>query len=310
MHRTLLFSLSLAIWAIAAPTVAQTSILLADDSRPARVTVSWPTRDQKTVTHTGDRPYQSSAQKKPFAPNIDVYIGLGGTRLGKGLADPKGATLLVGLYKQEAKKPFFQDIADNASITITLDKVFMNQPASPRDQTAMMHLRYMPEDLKACGLSGDARNLFNTRDPKDPIIEKATGNSVRAGCLDGKDPSHGSVLTKVEPDGSLTLTLTFPYPLLRHTQDPYQRTNPGGFFEPNHFHFEIELLPATPAKPVDKPVPSHPADPPPPHPEPAEPKPANPSTTPRHPLALISNPTRDPLCPNNQPACPRPPNAP
>ncbi len=267
----------LAIWgllAVLSPDPTHAQILLADDSRPARISVSWPTRDGKTAQYTGERLYQSSAQKSPLAPNLDAYAGLGGTRLNKGLASPKGAVLLVGLYKQDAKQPLFANIADNASITITLDHVFMNHPASPRHESAMMHLRYMMDDLKACGLSGDARNLFNTVDPKDPIIEKASGGSVRPGCLDGQGADHGRVEASVEADGSLTIKATFPYALLRHTKDPYQRTNPGGFFEPNHFHLEVEVLPA--ADVSGKPDPTSPPskeEPAPADPVPSAPKP-------------------------------------
>ena len=243
MTKLLRAILGLALYGIAgAPGFAQTSILLADGTKEPRVRISWPTKEG-AIEVSGHRAYQSPAQKAPIGPNIDCYVALGGTRLNKGMADANGAVVLVGLYKQDASKPFFAGIKDRGVVTISLTGIFMNQPAVPKPETAMMHLKYMMEDLKACGLSGDARNLFNTSDPKDPIIERATGGSVRAGCLDGKGADHGSVATKVEADGSISITLTVPYALLRHTQDPYQRTNPGGFFEPNHFHLEVELLP-------------------------------------------------------------------
>jgi hypothetical protein len=232
---------------------AQTPILLADDSKTPSVSVSWPARDGKKVELKGERRFQSAAQKSSLGPNIDCYVALGGTRLNRGLANPAGAVVLVGLYKKDASKPFFQDIADNAAVTISLRGVFMTQPAVPQPKTAMMHLRYMLEDLQACGLSGNARNLFNTSDPEDPILAKTSGGSVRPGCLDGKGADHGSVEAQAEADGSVSVTFTVPYALLRHTQDPYQRTNPGGFFEPNHFHVEIELLPkkAEETRPVE-----------------------------------------------------------
>lgn len=260
------------LWAtgwITTQALAQPSILLADDARPAHVAVSWTTQDGKTISLEGDRGYKSAAQKTPLGHNVECYVALGGTRLNKGLGHPDGAGVLVGLYKLDAKKPFFADIAENATITMKLDHVFMNQPVVPRPQTVLMHLRYMMEDLQACGLSGNARNLFNTADPEDPIKDRTLGASARLGCLDGKGDDHGSVDAKTEADGSVTLTIKFPYPLLRHTEDPYKRTKPGGFFEPNHFHIEIELLPkavadkltdskppATPdtGKSVDKPI--------------------------------------------------------
>ena len=157
--------------AAAAGARAQPSILLADDSRDPHVKVSWPTRDGKTITIEGDRRYQSSAQKKDLGRGIDCYVALGGTRLNKGLGNARGAGVLVGLYKADTKKPFFENIAENAVITVTLDSVFMNQPVRPRPESVLMHVRYMLEDLVACGLSSNGRNLVNTADPDDPIKE-------------------------------------------------------------------------------------------------------------------------------------------
>jgi hypothetical protein len=247
MNATRLILSVLCLVAASTASLAQTTILLADDSKTPSVRVSWPTRDGKVTELKGDRRFQSAAQKAPLGPNLDCYVALGGTRLGKGLADPSGAVVLLGLYKKDPAKPLFENIADNAAVAISLRGVFMNRPAVPRPKTAMMHLKYMLEDLKACGLSGNARNLFNTADPEDPVIARAAGGSVRPGCLDGKGPEHGSVEATTEADGSVSITFIVPYALLRHTQDPYQRTNPGGFFEPNHFHVEIELVPK-PAK--------------------------------------------------------------
>lgn len=253
--RLIVFLIALAAAVIPPASLAQTTILLADDTKTPRVEVSWPTRDGKVTELKGERRFQSSAQKSTLGPNLDCYIALGGTRLGKGMADPNGAVVLVGLYKKDATKPLFENIADNASVTVALRGIAMSKPAVPRPKTAMMHLRYMLSDLQACGLSGNARNLFNTYDPDDPIIAKAAGGSVRPGCLDGKKPDHGSVETKVEADGTISIKFIVPYALLRHTQDPYQRTNPGGFFEPNHFHAEVELVPkaATEATPETEP---------------------------------------------------------
>lgn len=244
---------STAIWAILlAPLIAlgQHDILLADDFTMPKVTVAWPTHDGNEVTFSGERRYQSSAQRRELAPNIDVYVGLGGTRLDRGKADRRGAVVQVGLYKQDPGKPFFRNIREGAVITIRLDRVVMNRPAKPVPRTALVHMRYMLEDLQACGLGGEARNLILTADKQDPVLPTYNELSARPGSLDGSSADAGKVETRVEQDNSISLTLTLPYALLRHTQDPYQRTTPGGFFEPNHFHFEIELMPtdAAPAR--------------------------------------------------------------
>lgn len=253
----------LAIWAslLAAATAhAQHDILLADDLKLPRVCVTWPMRGGEVAKYSGERRYESSAQKRALAPNIDVYVGLGGTRLDRGKADRRGAVVQVGLYKQDAGKPFFQNVADGAAVTISLERVFMNRSAVSMPRTALVHMRYMLEDLQACGLGGEARNLILTSDKQDPVLPTYSELSARPGSLDGSTPDSGKVEVRTEPDGAISLTLTLPYALLRHTQDPYQRTTPGGFFEPNHFHFEIELMPVEPAAAPESPGEKAPAD--------------------------------------------------
>lgn len=233
------------------PASAQTPLLLADDTKQPHVTISWPTKDGKTVTLEGDRPYRSPGDKAPIGKNVECYVALGGTRLDRGQANGKGAIVRVGLYKIDTAKPFFEDIAGDGVVTIKLDRVFMNQPASPRPKTGMMHLRYMLDDLKACGLDAKARNLFVTVDPQDAIQKGVAPDSGRFGALDGRGTDHGSFAASVEADGSTSMVLKFPYSILRHTKDPNQRTQPGTFFEPQHFHAEMELLPKAMAEEQD-----------------------------------------------------------
>jgi hypothetical protein len=221
----------------------EASILLADDAHRPHVVISWPTRDGKTVTLEGERAWRSPGDKSLLGKNVECYAALGGTRLEKGAGHPKGAIVRVGLYKADAKKPFFEDIADDATITITLDHIVMNQPATPRLKTGLMHMKYMQSDLVACGLDGTARNLLNTSDPEDPLAKVVVPGTARPGSLDGQGKDHGAFQARTEADGSVTVTVTFPYVLLRHIKDPSQRTNPGGFFEPQHFHVEMELIP-------------------------------------------------------------------
>jgi hypothetical protein len=178
-----------------------------------------------------------------------VYVALGGTRLDRGRGHPDGASVRCGLYKRDPKKPFFRDIKDGSSITITLSGIRMNQAVRPNERTGLMHLKYMMSDLDACGIDSTGRNLFVSVDPEDPLKESVTSGSGRFGWLDGAE-GHGSAKAEVLGDGSVTLTFSVPYALLRHTRDPEQRTAPGTFFEPQHFHVEMELMPAaTPLTP-------------------------------------------------------------
>lgn len=218
-------------------------ILLADDAHPPRVTVSWTVRGGETTTLSGERKYQSPGEKTRLGANIDCYVALGGVRLDKAAADPDGAVIRVGLYKADAKKPFFEGLADDAVVTIRLDGVRLNQGAVARPKTGLMHLRYMLDDLTTCGISADGRNQYLTASKDDKAIGTVLPESARPGVLDGEGKGHGSITTETASDGSSTVTFKFPYALLRHQKDPSQRTTPGAFFEPQHFHCEVEFLP-------------------------------------------------------------------
>ena len=154
---------------------------------------------------------------------------------------------------------FFENIAENADITVTLGNLKMSRSAEAQAKTGLIHLRYMLSDLASCGIDSSGRNLLVTADPQDPLKESYGPESTRLGGLDGQDKPgerHGSVTEVVNADGTSTVTFRIPYTLLRHIKDPYQRTTPGGFFEPQHFHVEIEFLPTDPPKPA---APSAPA---------------------------------------------------
>lgn len=239
-----LHGIALVVGAVAAGVALgqEPKSLMADTGRTPRVTVSWPTQDGQTVKLEGERDYRSAADASALGKNVTCYVALGGTRLDKGFGDPHGAILRVGLYKKDAKELFFEGIAEGGEVVITLDHVWMNQPVEARPATGLMHERYMLGDLTACGLDGNARNLIVTADPEDPIKARVQLESARFGGLDGVGPEHGRVEAKVEKDGSVTMTVRFPYPLLRHVKDPYLRTKPGAFFEPQHFHVEMEVV--------------------------------------------------------------------
>ncbi|MFN0133834.1 MAG: hypothetical protein ACKVW3_15055 [Phycisphaerales bacterium] len=219
--------------------------LLADTTRPPTVEVSWPTHD-KTIAVKGERQYKAPSGKSSLGHNIDCYVALGGTRLDKGQGSPDGAIVRVGLYKKDIAKPFFHDIKPGSSISISLRQIAMSHPAVARPNSALMHLRYGLTDLKNCGLDPTARNLYIFADPEDPVIRLVQADSLRPDALDGKSPDHGTVAASADDDGTVSFTITFPYALLRHLRDPYQRSDPGTFFEPQHFHVEVELLPKPP----------------------------------------------------------------
>jgi hypothetical protein len=119
--------------------------------------------------------------------------------------------------------------------------VKMNRVVRPRPETGLMHLKYLMGDLESCGLDGNARNLLVTADPKDPLEELTLPGMGRFGGLDW-EAGHGSMMAKVEAGGTVTMEAKFPYAMLKHTLDPNLRTKPGTFFEPPHFHVEVEVV--------------------------------------------------------------------
>jgi hypothetical protein len=235
------------------------AILLADTAKKPRVKVSWTSSGGDNVQLEGERGYRSPADKARLGKNIDCYVALGGTRLDKGGGHPDGAVVRVGLYKADASKPFFEDLADSGAIIIRLEGVRMNQPAGPHCGTGLMHVRYSLDDLASCGISPEGRNLYITESKDDRVLKLVAADSARPGALDG-GAGHGSVAVERHDDGTLSLEFKVPYALLRHVKDPSRREVPGGFFEPQHFHCEFELLP-------DSPVPAPGAAKPPPQPD-------------------------------------------
>ncbi len=220
---------------------ARPALLLADTAFRPRVTVSWETAAGPPVRMSGERAYRSRGDRSALGPQVDVYLGLGGSRLDKCLGHPRGAIVRVGVSKQVPSELFFDGLAENGRITVELRGVRMNQPVEPDTGTALIHFRYMPTDLTYCGIDPDFCNLYLTAAADDPIAE-AVPNRGRFGVLDG-GPGHGSAAARVESDGSVTMTFSFPYELLRHPRDPYLRATPGAFLEPEYFTVEMELLP-------------------------------------------------------------------
>lgn len=218
------------------------AILLADTSRTPLVTVSWRDESGAWVKLEGERGYTSPAGTEWLGKNVSAYVALGGTRLDRGAAHPRGAVIRVGVYKTDARRAFFEGIADGGSITLRLTGVAMNRPVKPWPASIVMHIKYTPDELAACGLGASSAVLFYTTSATDTLNGKITPETGQLGLLDGRHEGVSVALTG-EADGTVALSATFPYALLRHMSDPWLRTAPGTFLEPTHFHFEFEVLP-------------------------------------------------------------------
>lgn len=218
-------------------------LLLVDDEEKPWGTISWPTIQGHTRTLDFTLPYRSPNERADIGTNVSAFVCVGGTRQDKGASHPRGTTIRIGFYKEDLSKPFFADIKDRASVTVTLRGVRFNQPGYPRPRTILQHLKYNPEDLVACGLSDTALDQYNTSHRDETLHGVITTTNGRLGVLDGVTPGGGTARLTVEDDGSITLVATMPYALFRHVGDPWLRTSPRTFFEPNHFHLEYEVVP-------------------------------------------------------------------
>ncbi len=226
-------------------------LFLIDDTHRPTVTISWPTSAGATISMEATLPWTSPNERTLLQHNLEVFAALGGTRLDKGAGNPAGALVRTGFYRTDATKPFFEDIKPGASVTIVMTNVLFNRAAVARPETALQHLKYMPEDAAVCGLGDTGLDQYNTASTTDTLHGKITVANARLGVLDGSSAGSGSVKFAQADSGEITMTAVIPYALFRHVRDPWQRTNPGTFFEPTHFHVEVEVLPEEVSRELD-----------------------------------------------------------
>ena len=265
-----------------APTLAGTGeatagpVLYIDDRFEPQFTIGWETAEGETVKLEGQAPYTSPEQRVFIGRNVEGFLAVGGTRLTKSAGHPAGAILRVGFYKKDTGTLFFDGIREGSSVTVTMTGVRFMRAGAPDPQTTLQHLKYTLADVEECGLSAEAMDQYNTHSPTDTMHGKITPENARLGSLDGVveapaagagepagDGGEGDGSEKVaskaaaqrellpegradvwlEEDGSVSMRATIPYALFRHVRDPWMRADPGGFFEPYHFHIEFEAIP-------------------------------------------------------------------
>lgn len=269
--------------ALAAASAPAGPVLYIDDQTQPAFTIAWTTADGERIEMEGSLPYAAPEQRQYLGHNIEAFAAVGGTRLTKGAGRPSGSILRVGFYKKDTGELFFEDIAEGSSVHVTMTGVRFARPGAPVPETALQHLKYSLEDVQECGLTGDAMDQYNTFDAGDTMNGKITPENARLGSLDGvveaapagagaggaaggangapaqhdmpgaapearaATPAPASLegLTEIwlEEDGSVSLRAEIPYAMFRHVRDPWMRTDPGGFFEPYHFHIEFEAIP-------------------------------------------------------------------
>ncbi len=219
-------------------------ILLVQSDHNPHISIKWTTAAGEMHHYEGDRAWGADADRTPIGANIAAYAAAGGLRLTNGAGHPKGSVIRFGFYKIDPDLSFFADIGAESMIVVEMKGVRFNQPARPIHRTVIQHLKFAREALVSCRIPSNAWSLYNTVDPMETLKGRARPDyDTRPGSLSGKKPTDGRVTTKVEDDGSITIRASFPYALLKHLRDPWQRAIPGTFLEPIHFHFEVEVLP-------------------------------------------------------------------
>ena len=225
-------------------TDAAPTLLFVDPDTMPRVTLSWTDKAGEPHRFEDERPYAVDAERTPLGGNISCYAAVGGTRLTKGAGHPRGVVVRVGFYKIDNARAFFEGITADSEITVTMEGIRFNQPVEPNPASVIQHLKYDRGEMQACGLPGDAREQFNTADPRDTLNDRVRpGIDTRLGVLSPNDGKLGSAAVSLAEDGSVTMTTTFRYPALRNLRDPWKSDLPNTFLEPYHFHIEFEVLP-------------------------------------------------------------------
>lgn len=237
-------AVAVAGWGLGAVgAVSRGPLFLADTSVVPHAAISWPTREGGVVRLEADRAYASPDTREALGRNLDCFVALGGTRLDKGAGHPDGAVVRIGFYKRDADKPMFDDLAPDAVITVELSNVRFTRRGAVRPESVLQHLKYTPEGLASCGLSGEVIDCYNTASRTDTLGGKVPAEIARLGILDGTDQAGGKISFSTAEDGRISMTAKIPYALLRHVKDPWLRAQPGTFSEPVHFHVEVEVLP-------------------------------------------------------------------
>jgi hypothetical protein len=220
------------------------SLLAVDTAHTPRVTIAWTRADERREEIIAQLDFGVDADRISLGHNITAYAAIGGTRIGKGAGHPKGSVIRTGLYKRFGPRAFFEDLKPGSDIEVRLEGVHFNQPVHAIQDSAVMHLKFNPDDLVSCGLPPGARECFNLVSTTDTLNGRTIpGEDTRMGALDGSGDGDGSVRVLETPANEVGFAATIPYALLRHLQDPWESDLPGTFLEPIHFHIEIEVLP-------------------------------------------------------------------
>ncbi|GJM23709.1 MAG: hypothetical protein DHS20C16_01240 [Phycisphaerae bacterium] len=195
------------------------------------------------------------------APNVGAFSAH--NTLGRRPTSAQGAdeTLMRhGFYKYDSNgfnKPgeFFPNLTPGSSITIAIEDIEFDRPVQVQENTALLHLLWDIDQSDSLGLNdqnlpraysnpNNHHTVPNFRDVSDFQNENVfVENPVPNYNIGDIVPTF----SQSQPN-MVTVSLTFPYELLRHFEDdglgvPSGLPGPGGFLEPFHFHLEYLVVP-------------------------------------------------------------------
>jgi hypothetical protein len=233
-----------AILMLTVPTVSRSGpVFLVDSEHHPHVRISWPRADRTTTTLEADREYLSPNDKTPLGKNLTCYVALGGNRGDYGLGRPGAVDVRVGFYKADKAKPFFENLADDASVTVVFSSLKFTEPARALPETMVHHMKFEdPNNVLGCAGAPELLGTWNTYDTHETMAGRMTRRNGRQGVLGPGNTTGAKVTFETDDAGLVTMTAVIPYALFKHADDPWLRSNPGDFIEPVHFHLEFEVV--------------------------------------------------------------------
>lgn len=236
-------------WGGALAAAQNADPVVVDTREKPRIEVSWTVRDGTERTLKSPQlEYTGTDRMTPIGGNAEAFVAVGGARVEFGAGNPAGAVVRVGLSKIDVNRAIFPDPHPHSEVTIRLSGVHFISPAVPREDSVVQHMRYNQDDVSQCGLPPDAIDMFNLASRADDLNGKVTPDRGRFSAIGtseepaADDQKQGDVRFETDESGGLTMTIRFPYRLLRHKLDPWFLETPGTFFEPQQIFIEFEVV--------------------------------------------------------------------
>ncbi|MEK6677329.1 MAG: PEP-CTERM sorting domain-containing protein [Planctomycetota bacterium] len=221
------------------------------------------TTDQEVVSFTGSRDFNgqvpTNATVLGAAPNIKTFNSANGFGRRTALANNVNFAHVIGpnetliahpFFKSDNGADYFPGIREDSDITVNVGPIRFSEPVSVVSSTFLMHTLWV--DDQADMLPHRYHHLHNQHTQTNPFRDLS---DFVHGDVFADFPKPDFVLGDITPtfngNGTdlLTMSVTFPYDMLRsieetgHIAPPPGLPAPHGFLEPFHFHFEYVVVP-------------------------------------------------------------------